>query len=798
MDQRACNFAIAGDHQLLRAYADDGSQAAFGELVTRHIDLVYSAARRQLGGGAVHLADDVTQAVFMILAQKARGHAIGERVVLAGWLYTTTRHAAANARKIEARRRRHERQGGAMPRSSDDDRSQGRWDDLAPMLDGALARLSRVDRDAVLLKFMQHKSHRAVGEALGISEEAARKRVSRALDRLRALLVRRANGTGVAVPAAAVLGTLLATNVVDAAPPALSAACALSGSTAAAASGAATAVANATTATLTWLQAKAVAACLALVSMALAGGIGYTAHRLYAQAPGGPPPPPAHQPATPVVPVAAPAAQAKPAAAEEPVRGVVVDADGHPLAGVDVYAGTPQQPVDLYDPTRQAAKPAVTGADGTFWLPRPAGNQWMIVATSPDGGVARVKPADLTKPADNGNPPRVVLQPWGRIEGRLLAGDRPLPGGRIYMGAWSDTEDPLSRCIVNSTSARTDRNGRFTIVQVAPGTVVLSQRDDRQPDVKFCKWETVDVAAGKPTTVDLGAVGRPVVGQLAVPQGWEGKVTFALDAVHWADITARRSDLTPMPIPPGYPTLPPAEQRQIRARWNQSAEAAEYRRNMYPEQYLPRPDGSFRLDALRPGKYQVAIRLFERDDVNSMLEDVASAYFDLTVAPTPAGTKFVSDPLDLGRIVLKPVVRVRVGQPAPAFQAFTVDGDPVRLADFKGRLLAVQFRFPRVANTDTAGIGKAHAAFANDPRVAFLTVHLNADANDVRRLIADEALEWPQAVASRAGPFPLPEGYMRGPAMIHLISGDGTLRRKVLRGNDLEAAIAQMLLEQEK
>jgi hypothetical protein len=95
-------------------------------------------------------------------------------------------------------------------------------------------------------------------------------------------------------------------------------------------------------------------------------------------------------------------------------------------------------------------------------------------------------------------------------------------------------------------------------------------------------------------------------------------------------------------------------------------------------------------------------------------------------------------------------------------------------------------------------MGKAHAAFANDPRVAFLTVHVDADPKDVRRLVTDESLEWPQAIASRGGAGGLPEGYAQGPAMIHLIAPDGTLRRKVLRTKDLERAIAQALLEGDK
>src|SRR5205809_1106045 len=104
------------DHALLHAYDTTGDQVAFAQLVARHINLVYAAARRQIPRGDAHLADDVTQAVFLMLATKARAGAIGQRVVLAGWLYNATRYAAANALKIEARRRHHERKGSLMTR----------------------------------------------------------------------------------------------------------------------------------------------------------------------------------------------------------------------------------------------------------------------------------------------------------------------------------------------------------------------------------------------------------------------------------------------------------------------------------------------------------------------------------------------------------------------------------------------------------------------------------------------------------------------------------------------------------
>src|SRR5919109_2632098 len=197
------------DAQLLRRYAEDGSESAFAELVSRHIDLVYSAALRQLGGD-VHLAQDVTQNVFADLARKSR--TLSRHRVLAGWLYQAARFAAAKAVRSERRRAAREKEAVAMQELSSD----ANWEQLRPVLDEAMSRLGAKDRDAVLLRYFERKELRAVSEALGTSEEAARKRVGRALESLRGYLTRR----GVTLSSTALAATLTG-SAVQTAPAAL-------------------------------------------------------------------------------------------------------------------------------------------------------------------------------------------------------------------------------------------------------------------------------------------------------------------------------------------------------------------------------------------------------------------------------------------------------------------------------------------------------------------------------------------------------------------------------------------------
>jgi RNA polymerase sigma factor (sigma-70 family) len=199
------------DTELLRRYADEGAEAAFAELVQRHVNLVYSAALRQVGGEA-HLAADATQLVFVDLARKAKS--LARHRVLAGWLFTSTRYAARNLVRTEQRRRAREQEALRMEElNAPEDAAELDWQRVRGTLDAAMGELGRVDREALLLRFFEGREYADVGAKLNLSANTARMRVERALDRLRGRLERR----GVASTAAA-LGAALTGQAVAAAP----------------------------------------------------------------------------------------------------------------------------------------------------------------------------------------------------------------------------------------------------------------------------------------------------------------------------------------------------------------------------------------------------------------------------------------------------------------------------------------------------------------------------------------------------------------------------------------------------
>ena len=174
------------DQQLLRNYAEARSEAAFGELVRRHVDLVYSAALRMVRDA--HLAEDVTQSVFAALARSA--NQLTDRPVLSGWLHRTAQNLASKAVRTDIRRRAREQEAATMNQLLATTPDPG-WDHIEPHLDDALGELNEADRDAVMLRYFERKSAREIAQTLGTSEEAAQKRVNRAVERLRDLFTKR-------------------------------------------------------------------------------------------------------------------------------------------------------------------------------------------------------------------------------------------------------------------------------------------------------------------------------------------------------------------------------------------------------------------------------------------------------------------------------------------------------------------------------------------------------------------------------------------------------------------------------
>jgi len=198
------------DIELLRQFAVENSEAAFAALAARHVHLVYSTALRQVGNS--HSAEEITQAVFIILARKAKS--LSSKTILTGWLHQTARLTAANFLRTEIRRRNREQEAFMQSALNETET----WTQIAPLLDDAISKLGGRDRNAILLRYFENKSAREMAAALRVDEPAAQKRVTRAVEKLRKYFAKR----GVTLTAAAIAGAV-SENSVQAAPVGLAA-----------------------------------------------------------------------------------------------------------------------------------------------------------------------------------------------------------------------------------------------------------------------------------------------------------------------------------------------------------------------------------------------------------------------------------------------------------------------------------------------------------------------------------------------------------------------------------------------
>ncbi len=499
------------DGRLLRRFAEDGSEEAFALLTKRHLGLVYAVCRRELDSNEA--AEDAAQAVFLLLAQKAKTLRAGPS--LAGWLFQTAHLVARNARTQAARRAHYEGKAAAIQTPPDD---HAVWSDIEPLLNSSLAALPARDREGVLLRFFQGLTFAEMGVVLGLSEEAARKRVGRALEKLRRFFERE----GVTLPST-VLPTLLSAHALHPVPDHLA------GATAATLAGAAPAkvalITQRITHSMKLLKLKLAAGAAALF---IAG----TATYVLAQNE------PAKPPAEARISLESPINAGHPTIFTDPgpkdaVRNVTLSGkvrygDGRPAGGFTVYAKIQNKDVvKKVDASlrlqRQSVPPAGLGNEASASPFVPAKKQQVEEesnhATSrPDGTYVLPVGAALTYNV-------MILDSTGRwvaaaIEGASGAKTStvPLPDlvltpGAIITGTVTDAEGVhLSGIYVESygpqtpetsainSAAKTDNRGNYRL-RVAPG--VSRIRIAVGSSLFENGTKSVTVVAGEIKTVDL-------------------------------------------------------------------------------------------------------------------------------------------------------------------------------------------------------------------------------------------------------------------------------------------------------
>ena len=477
------------DWRLLRQYVEQNSQEAFAALTRRYIDLVYSVCRRELSDSA--LAEDVTQAVFLILVRKAP--TLRHGVVLSSWLFQTARFAAKNAGTRERRRRHYEQEAAQAMQSEQTTQENALWNSVEPLLNPALARLNAADRDAVLLRCVEGRSLAETGAALGVSEDAARKRVSRALESLRRLLSKE----GAVIVSSAALVALLATRAVQAAP----AHCAL---------GVAGQINAGLTGSHSYQISQGVLYAMKIVKMKkMAGAV---ALALAATA----------------VTYTVVRGQAPPPAQRTTYRTVLLVgkaryADGRPAGGVHIGAQLQNAPFEkltadasgaglqtILPGSRQrqlAGNDTRTRPDGTYTLAVGADVPYNILLL-PDNMMTWQTDSQWAAVADEGvsGPPSatirvgdLVLTRGGFVTGTVADKTTGRPAGGVAIGSYGPHRPESGAGVVGAV---TDASGRYRL-RVAPGTSLVYMADGRYQERGMGRGATVTVAEGGTASADF-------------------------------------------------------------------------------------------------------------------------------------------------------------------------------------------------------------------------------------------------------------------------------------------------------
>lgn len=387
--------------------------------------------------------------------------------------------------------------------------------------------------------------------------------------------------------------------------------------------------------------------------------------------------------------------------------GVVVDAKGEPVANAEVLLAVAGRPLDVYNTNADRRDEVSVYSDlkGKFIFGSvPAWSDLVVRCTQ---GFAHVRSGDM--PADG----RVVLQPWGRIEGVLRSGSKPVAFEPIVM------QIPILPRVVPATgpsgltvmrgggyvrlsqTVNTDAEGRFVFTRVAPGMVVLARQGapimrGSFRSIRYFTVGGVDVQPGQTAQVEIGGMGRPVVGRIVPDQSGE-ELAFSGTIQLTSEAEANASTR----VPENLAAL--SEQERVRIVSNQLRLQLVAR----SEPITVAPDGTFRAEDVSAGRHVLRVSSESMDPRTGRIETFAEGSLAFTMPTIPGGRS--DEPLDIGTVTARVRPRLKIGAPAPALEAVKGDGGVVRLADYRGKyvLAAIIYDHDIVRDPDPGQLARS-------------------------------------------------------------------------------------------
>ena len=471
------------------------------------------------------------------------------------------------------------------------------------------------------------------------------------------------------------------------------------------------------------------------------------------------------------------------------LSGRVVDENGNTVADAQVALSTEKIGVVVshgrLEPIRSDVESRIVPTDsrGMFdFGQRPAESFDLIVAH--DKGFALVGSETFVGSRE------IQLQPWGRIEGQLARG-RNASGHKIWMAGL-----PNSAWLLHRRDYRyeieCDADGRFAFERVPAGWFevgYLIRTGDNSWSIT--SRTPVEVKAGEAARMTLGGSGRPVIGRLVPPEGYDKSIYFG------SGLRALQTTRPDQPRPENYERMTRRQQQQWRTQWRKTDEYRQYRDAYWHDpnwrQYTFRinNDGLFRIEDVIAGKYDLTVWIEERLTGGGRPEEIASYYGTIEVAQMPGGRS--DEPLDLGELELAIHEPLRVGDAAPLFEAKTLDGGDLRLIDYRGKFVLLSFWQP-VSHPEIERLRELYDAYHPDGRLEIIGLGGHDILEEVRKYVEENDIPWPQIFTGEEFKAGIAKDYrIPGIPWIFLVDPDGKIVATGLRGEELKSTVQDAL-----